>query len=37
LPSLDNHGLWMALLVSFVARGLTLGLRYRALEQAALH
>ena len=37
LPSLDNHGLWMALLVSFVARGLTLGLRYRALEAAALH
>ena len=37
LPFLDNHGLWMALLVSFVARGLTLGLRYRTLEQAALH
>ena len=30
-----NHGLWIALLVSFVARGVTLGLRYPALERAA--
>jgi MATE family multidrug resistance protein len=30
-----NHGLWMALLASFVARGVTLGLRYPALERAA--
>jgi MATE family multidrug resistance protein len=30
-----NDGLWMALLVSFTARGLTLGLRYPALERAA--
>lgn len=30
-----NHGLWMAMLVSFVARGVTLGLRYPALERAA--
>jgi MATE family multidrug resistance protein len=30
-----NHGLWMAMLLSFVARGLTLGLRYPALERAA--
>ncbi|RYH02298.1 MATE family efflux transporter [Salipiger sp. IMCC34102] len=30
-----NHGLWMALLLSFVARGVTLGLRYPALERAA--
>ncbi|WP_406645320.1 MATE family efflux transporter [Aliisedimentitalea scapharcae] len=32
LPVLANHGLWLALLVSFVARGVTLGLRYRGLE-----
>jgi MATE family multidrug resistance protein len=30
-----NHGLWMAMLLSFVARGVTLGLRYPALERAA--
>lgn len=35
LPSLGNHGLWLALLFSFVARGLTLGLRYPALERSA--
>ena len=34
-PSLGNHGLWLALLISFVARGITLGLRYPALERAA--
>ena len=32
LPSLGNHGLWVALLISFAARGITLGLRYPALE-----
>ncbi len=35
VPTLGNHGLWTALLVSFVARGVTLGLRYPALERAA--
>jgi MATE family multidrug resistance protein len=35
MPSLGNHGLWLALLISYVARGLTLGLRYPALEAAA--
>ncbi|MEL6420655.1 MAG: MATE family efflux transporter, partial [Pseudomonadota bacterium] len=35
IPVLDNHGLWAALLVSFIARGVTLGLRYPALEAAA--
>lgn len=30
-----NDGLWMALLVSLVTRGITLGLRYPALERAA--
>ena len=34
VPSLGNHGLWISLLVSFVARGITLGLRYPALERA---
>ena len=35
VPLFDNHGLWIALLLSYVARGVTLGLRYPALERAA--
>ncbi len=35
IPVLGNHGLWLALLVSFVARGITLGMRYPALEARA--
>ncbi len=35
VPLIGNHGLWVALLVSFVARGVTLGVRYPALEAAA--
>ncbi|MEQ3708340.1 MAG: MATE family efflux transporter [Tateyamaria sp.] len=35
LPVMGNHGLWAALLISFVARGVTLGARYPALERAA--
>ncbi|RAP40102.1 MATE family efflux transporter [Rhodovulum viride] len=35
LPLFGNHGLWLALLLSYVARGVTLGLRYPALEAAA--
>lgn len=35
IPAFGNHGLWMAMLTSFVARAVTLGLRYRALEDAA--
>jgi MATE family multidrug resistance protein len=31
---MGNHGLWLALIISFVARGLTLGARYPALERA---
>lgn len=34
-PVLGNHGLWLALIISFVARGVTLALRYPALEAAA--
>lgn len=34
LPVFGNHGLWAAFLVSFVARGLTLGARYAALERS---
>ncbi|WP_259991238.1 MATE family efflux transporter [Sulfitobacter sp. S190] len=34
-PTLGNHGLWLSMLISFVARGLTLGARYPALERAA--
>ncbi|MCM2563885.1 MATE family efflux transporter [Lutimaribacter sp. EGI FJ00015] len=33
---LGNHGLWLALLISFAARGLTLALRYPALERAVV-
>ncbi|WP_407495438.1 MATE family efflux transporter [Pseudooceanicola sp. MF1-13] len=35
IPIYGNHGLWMALLISFLARGVTLGLRYPALEAEA--
>ena len=35
VPVFGNHGLWAALMVSFAARGLTLGARYPALERAA--
>jgi MATE family, multidrug efflux pump len=35
VPGLGNHGLWISLLVSFVVRGITLALRYPALERAA--
>ncbi len=34
VPWLGNHGLWLSLLISFVARGLSLGARYPALERA---
>ncbi|MGC8203548.1 MATE family efflux transporter [Aliiroseovarius sp. PTFE2010] len=36
LPVFGNHGLWAALLIWFVVRAVTLGLRYPALERAAL-
>ncbi|MEM6577725.1 MAG: MATE family efflux transporter [Pseudomonadota bacterium] len=32
VPGFGNHGLWLALIISFVARGLTLGARYPRLE-----
>lgn len=32
VPAFGNHGLWAALLISFVARGVTLALRYPAIE-----
>lgn len=35
VPSFGNHGLWAALLISFTVRGVTLALRYPALERAA--
>jgi MATE family multidrug resistance protein len=35
MPLYGNHGLWMALLISLVARGVTLALRYPALEASA--
>ncbi|MGB7317082.1 MAG: MATE family efflux transporter [Planktotalea sp.] len=35
LPWIGNHGLWLALLISFIARGITLGWKYPALERAA--
>ncbi|UWQ20366.1 MATE family efflux transporter [Jannaschia sp. W003] len=35
VPPFGNHGLWAALMISFAARGITLGARYPALERAA--
>lgn len=35
MPVWGNGGLWAALLVSFITRGVTLALKYPALEQAA--
>lgn len=35
MPAFGNHGLWAALNLSFAVRGITLGLRYPALERAA--
>ncbi|WGW05665.1 MATE family efflux transporter [Tropicibacter oceani] len=35
LEPMGNHGLWAAMLISMLARGITLGLRYPALERAA--
>ncbi len=35
VPAFGNHGLWLALIISFVARGITLGARYPALERLA--
>lgn len=35
MPAYGNHGLWAAFIVSYVARGVSLGLRYPALEAQA--
>ena len=35
VPAFGNHGLWAAMLISFVARGATLAWKYPALERAA--
>lgn len=35
LPSFGNHGLWAALVMSYVVRGVTLGLRFPALLRSA--
>ena len=35
VPPYENHGLWQALMVLNVARAITLGLRYPALERSA--
>ena len=35
VPLYGNHGLWAAFLISFLARGATLALRYPALERQA--
>jgi MATE family multidrug resistance protein len=34
LEPFGNHGLWAALIIFFVARGVTLAVRYPALERA---
>ncbi|WP_226779397.1 MATE family efflux transporter [Oceaniglobus trochenteri] len=35
-PVFGNHGLWAALMISFAARGVTLGLRYPSLERSVV-
>ena len=35
LPLYGNHGLWLALTISLVVRGVSLGVRYPALERSA--
>lgn len=35
MNAFGNHGLWMAMLVSFVVRGVTLAIKYPALEASA--
>jgi MATE family multidrug resistance protein len=35
VPAFGGHGLWAAILIFFLVRGVTLGLRYPALERAA--
>ncbi len=35
MPGFGNHGLWLAFLLSFVVRGVTLGLKYAGLEASA--
>ncbi|WP_394155271.1 MATE family efflux transporter [Loktanella salsilacus] len=35
MAAFGNHGLWLGLLAAFVFRGITLGLRYPALERSA--
>jgi MATE family multidrug resistance protein len=37
VPVFGNHGLWIALLISFVARGTTLAARYPALERSVAY
>ncbi len=32
VPTMENHGLWLALMILNAARGITMGLRYRRLE-----
>ena len=34
IPHFENTGLWLALLISFITRGITLGLRYPHLEKS---
>ena len=36
MPLVGNHGLWLALLISFIARGATLGWKYPSVERDAL-
>lgn len=35
VPWLGNHGLWCALVISLIVRGVSLGIRYPALERSA--
>ncbi|MDC3391923.1 MATE family efflux transporter [Candidatus Thioglobus sp.] len=37
LPSYGNHGLWASLIIFSIARGVTLGFKYPALEKSSGH
>ena len=37
LPSYGNHGLWASLIIFSIARGVTLGFKYPALEKSSEH
>ena len=35
LPSFDNYGLWAAMIIFYIVRGVTLGFKYHYIESSA--